>query len=80
MKGVRSFDTVARYGGEEFFVVMPETNLSVATVVAERLRHAVAAQPLSVITTDCKLDITMSLGVAEVDVIGGDTAAAIASR
>ncbi|MEC7538225.1 MAG: diguanylate cyclase, partial [Pseudomonadota bacterium] len=80
MKGVRSFDTVARYGGEEFFVVMPETNLSVATVVAERLRHAVAAQPLKVITTDCKLDITMSLGVAEVDVIGGDTIRSLINR
>ena len=80
MKGVRSFDTVARYGGEEFVVVMPETDLSVATVVAERLRHAVAAQPFTVITTDRKLDITMSLGVAEVDVIGGDTTRSLINR
>ena len=59
---------------------MPETNLSVATVVAERLRHAVAAQPFTVITTDRKLDITMSLGVAEVDVIGGDTIRSLINR
>lgn len=80
MKGVRSFDTVARYGGEEFVVVMPETDISVAMTVAERLRSAVAEQPFTAITTDKKLDVTISLGVAEVDVIDGDTTGSLIDR
>src|SRR4029077_16121235 len=41
-RNIRPFDLVARYGGEEFVVVMPETPLTVAEAVAERLRLAVA--------------------------------------
>jgi diguanylate cyclase (GGDEF)-like protein len=35
-------DFVARFGGEEFFIVMPDTDLTGAHVVAERARGAVA--------------------------------------
>ena len=80
MKGVRSFDTVARYGGEEFVVVMPETDINVAMTVAERLRQGVADQPFTAITTDKKLDVTISIGVAEVDVAGGDTTVSLIHR
>jgi len=80
MKGVRSFDTVARYGGEEFVVVMPETDLGVAMTVAERLRHAVADLPFTAITADEKLDVTISIGVAEVDVVGKDTTVSLINR
>lgn len=80
MKGVRSFDTVARYGGEEFVVVMPETDIDVAMTVAERLRQVVAEQPFVVITTDQKLSVTISIGVAKVDVVEGDTTASLIGR
>jgi two-component system cell cycle response regulator len=79
-KGVRSFDTVARYGGEEFVVVMPETNMGVATTVAERLRQVVADQPFTAITADHKLEVTISVGVAEVDVTGGETTTSLINR
>jgi len=36
------FNMVARYGGEEFAVVLPETNVEKAVVIAESLRLAVA--------------------------------------
>lgn len=55
-------DWVARYGGEEFVVVLPETPLSSALVVAERLRSAVAA--LSVPAGQKRLSLTASFGVA----------------
>src|SRR5207253_1464034 len=43
-RNVRSVDLVGRLGGEEFIVVMPETNLSGAAVVADRLRLAVCEE------------------------------------
>ncbi|MBI2842889.1 MAG: diguanylate cyclase [Armatimonadetes bacterium] len=38
---VRNTDIIARYGGEEFIVIMPETHLEGAMVVAERIRGQV---------------------------------------
>lgn len=40
-KHVRDIDTAARYGGEEFTVVLPDTEIDKAKVVAERIRQAV---------------------------------------
>jgi two-component system, cell cycle response regulator len=61
---VRGFDLVARYGGEEFVVVLPETPLQVALVVAERLRSVVAEHPIEVSEPPVGLPITISIGVA----------------
>lgn len=43
---VRKADTVFRYGGEEFLVLLPETDLEGARALAEKIRAAVATQPL----------------------------------
>ena len=60
---VRSVDLVARLGGEEFVVVMPETDLSIAATVAERLRATVAREPFTVRGSAEKLPVTISIGV-----------------
>ena len=39
--GLRSTDAVGRYGGEEFLIVLPETDLAGARVVADKLRRLV---------------------------------------
>jgi diguanylate cyclase (GGDEF)-like protein len=39
----RSSDRASRFGGEEFAVILPNTELDRALVVAENIRHAVAA-------------------------------------
>ena len=63
MNCVRSVDLVARHGGEEFVVVMPETDLTIASAVAERLRAAVAREPFTVRASGQKLSVTISIGV-----------------
>jgi diguanylate cyclase (GGDEF)-like protein len=48
-ENVREGDLVARYGGEEFAIAMPGISLGEASVLAERLRHAVfEATPTSI--------------------------------
>jgi two-component system, cell cycle response regulator len=60
---VRSIDLVARLGGEEFVVVMPETDITIATAVAERLRAAVAREPFTLVAAGVKPPVTISIGV-----------------
>ena len=60
--GKRSSDTVARLGGEEFALLLPETEIEDAYVVAERLRLSVAER--SVPYGNCRVDITVSIGIA----------------
>lgn len=57
-----SVDHVARYGGEEFCIVMPETDVGGAYVVAERARAAVAAMRFEV--QDRTVPVTISVGLA----------------
>jgi two-component system cell cycle response regulator len=66
-KAIRGIDLACRYGGEEFVVVMPETDLRVAERVAERLRRAVAGAPFVVERGDRKIDVTLSIGIAELE-------------
>jgi diguanylate cyclase (GGDEF)-like protein len=58
----RAADVVARWGGEEFVVLLPETDLERAQLVAERLRATVADMQTPVPELDG--DITVSIGVA----------------
>ncbi len=61
---LREADTMARFGGEEFVVLLPETNLAGAAVLAERLRAAVAAEPVRYEKVD--VPITVSVGATAV--------------
>ncbi len=63
-QGLRGLDLPVRYGGEEFMVVMPDSDLEVATVVAERLRGLVAGKPFEVSTVDVPIEVTTSVGLA----------------
>jgi two-component system cell cycle response regulator len=76
---VRSFDLVARYGGEEFLVVLPETSLTIAVTVAERLRATIADGPVLASSTGARVPVTISIGVAVTEGVE-DTPAAILRR
>lgn len=62
---LRAIDVLARWGGEEFLTLLPDSDLAAATVVAERMRMAVAGEPFNL--GDRLLRVTMSFGVAQVD-------------
>jgi diguanylate cyclase (GGDEF)-like protein len=59
----RDTDIIARIGGEEFALLLPETGLLQAQVVAERLRREVADGPLA----ELAHSTTISIGVASAD-------------
>lgn len=62
---VRGRDFLARFGGEEFAIILPETPLTGATVVAESIRGFFAQATLKSVATSKKLgQITVSIGVA----------------
>ncbi len=60
---VRPMDTLARYGGEEFAVVLPACQAAFGRVVAERIRRAVANNPIQ-ISPGVDLNVTVSVGGA----------------
>jgi two-component system cell cycle response regulator len=62
-RGVRGIDLVARYGGEEFIVVMPETDVGFASLIAERLRSDVEKTAFT--TRAGSIPVTVSIGLAQ---------------
>jgi two-component system cell cycle response regulator len=53
-----------RYGGEEFVIVMPETDMAVAAMVAERLRRRIAGEPFAIEQGAKSIPVTISIGIA----------------
>lgn len=66
----REVDIAARFGGDEFLIVLPETDAQGARMLAERLREKVAAG--TVVHESRTLRYSISLGVAEIDLEGGN--------
>jgi diguanylate cyclase len=64
-QNVKGQDTAARYGGEEFAIVLPNTVLRSAIVVADHIRRAVMTKELMKRSTGEQLGrVTISIGVA----------------
>jgi len=59
---VRETDVVSRYGGDEFVIVLPETPLNGALIIAERIRKRVEDYEFH--AQDQNVHLTVSLGVA----------------
>jgi two-component system cell cycle response regulator len=73
-KSIRGIDLACRYGGEEFVVVMPETDMAVATVVAERIRRRIATDPFAVDKGAKAISVTISIGLSALGAAGDDAA------
>jgi len=59
---IRKYDTICRLGGEEFLLLLPETTLEEALVVAEKLRNLLDTHVFSI--KDYIIHTTASFGVA----------------
>ncbi|MDH5654751.1 MAG: diguanylate cyclase [Spirochaetia bacterium] len=60
---IRITDIFARYGGEEFIILLPETSIKKAAVMAENLRKLIEFN--SAHNPECPKQITCSFGVTE---------------
>jgi two-component system cell cycle response regulator len=74
-KATRNIDLACRYGGEEFVIVMPETDMAVATAVAERLRRRIATEPFAIQKGARHLEVTISIGISALSGVDDDAAA-----
>lgn len=62
LASIRKTDLAVRYGGEEFLLILSDTHLSSAEIIAERLRTAVEVVTFKSIPDH----VTISLGAAEI--------------
>lgn len=67
-KELREYDIPSRYGGEEFTILLPNTSLEEATVVAERLRSQIEKKSINIedyhIEGVSSINVTISVGVS----------------
>jgi diguanylate cyclase (GGDEF)-like protein len=66
---IRKQDHVARWGGDEFLVFLPETSVTGARVVAEKIRARILTTPF--IYREMDIPVTVTLGVSECDADSG---------
>jgi two-component system cell cycle response regulator len=59
---IRDFDMVGRFGGEEFTVILTNADMTLARVIAERIRQDIAGTPFH--AKGHIIELTVSLGVA----------------
>ena len=64
LKTIRHVDIPARYGGEEFAIILPETPISNAVAIAERVRKKISEIEIKVDETTL-IRPTVSMGIAE---------------
>jgi len=65
LSAVRKTDYVTRYGGEEFAIILPETPLLNAELVAEKLRRTIENAQFDNQKAQPEGNLTISIGVAE---------------
>jgi diguanylate cyclase (GGDEF)-like protein len=64
--GLRAADVASRYGGEEFSILLPQTSMAEAAVIAERMREIVATTEYPYGKSQPLGHVTISIGVSTV--------------
>lgn len=64
-KNLRQGDALARWGGEEFLIMLPNTKLEGARVIAEKIRKGIAERRFHLAGHD--FSVTLTLGLSEHD-------------
>ena len=75
----RDIDTTARYGGEELALILPETDLDGAALLAERVREAIESIHVAGARGSGSLQVTASFGVAAAPQNGSGREALVAA-
>lgn len=68
----RPRDVAARYGGEEFAVILPETDLKGALIIAEKIRLAILAMGIAHESSPYR-NVTASIGAASAQPLRGSS-------
>ncbi|MDZ4718452.1 MAG: GGDEF domain-containing protein [Roseiflexaceae bacterium] len=63
-QNVRSYDIAGRFGGEEYAIVLPETSLDDAIVIAERIRSEIETTEFVYAEGAAPIHATISIGIA----------------
>ncbi|MEH6450577.1 MAG: GGDEF domain-containing protein [Oleispira sp.] len=66
VNNLRGYDSVARFGGEEFIILLPNTDVDNARVIAEKLRERIASHDYQ-IKDNRTVEVTASFGVTSCD-------------
>jgi diguanylate cyclase (GGDEF)-like protein len=62
----RESDVVVRFGGEEFIILLPNTNIDGASLIAKKIKAIIEDKKL-ILEDKTEIDFTVSVGVAECD-------------
>ncbi|MGB6329291.1 MAG: diguanylate cyclase [Halarcobacter sp.] len=63
----RKSDIICRYGGEEFVILLPNSSIENATIVAQNIRKLIESSRL-ILPSNKEFKFTISLGVAQIDI------------
>jgi len=66
IKNTRAYDSIARFGGEEFIILLPDTSVDKAQLIAEKLRMKIADHKYS-FKSHTEMVVTASFGATECD-------------
>ena len=68
-KEIREYDIACRYGGEEFFIILPQTGIKEASLVAQRLRKTIEDSKIDITEAGVNgisdINVTVSIGVCK---------------